>query len=150
MLRESCANKYLRTGFYFSTALSIMHLPLLLSIFGRCIPTSLGAFFYYISCLLGALLGTAVIIYCNYKYIRIMETGNLKKYNIPLLLSVSIFLFIIFPLILEKFLGEAGWILFIAVYFLFLPWIIFMIYSATAHFIQCVDMNRGSKLPQYY
>jgi hypothetical protein len=150
MLRVSWANKYLRTGLFFSIALSITHIPLLLCAFAVYIPDIVDtgypvSYMLIVACLLGAILG---IIYCNYRYIKKREASEKKASNVPLLLSVNIFLFILFPLILSKSLGEAGLGFYFAVFYLFVPWIIFIILSATAHFIQCVSLNSGSQLPQ--
>jgi ABC-type uncharacterized transport system YnjBCD permease subunit len=150
MLRESWANKYLRTGLFFSIGLSITYVPLLLCVFGRFIPEIVYSgypvsYILIVSCILGAVLG---IIYCNYRYIKKRETSEKKASNVPLLLPGNIFLFIFFTLILSKPLGEAGLVFALAVFYLFIPWLIFIIFSATAHFVQCVSLNRGSQLPQ--
>ena len=150
MLRESWANKYLRTGLFFSIALSIIHLPLLLCVYLLYVeklhkfdPSLLPS---VVLCLLSAMLG---IIYCNCKYIRKMEKSDVKISNVPVLLTLNTLCSIFFLFILS--ISGSDWVglmLSFVMYWLFIPWIIFFILSATAHVVQCVRLNRGSQLPQ--
>jgi 4-amino-4-deoxy-L-arabinose transferase-like glycosyltransferase len=78
-----------------------------------------------------------------------MATSHLRKYNLALMLPVNIVIFIFSLHIAQQLpLGMAWFLFYVTSLYLSVPWMLFMLFSASAHFTQCVDINRGSKVPQ--
>ena len=144
------SHKYSRSGLLFSVALSIMHFPLLSSICAYILDKHngylhLSMYSFFAWAFLLAITGTGLLAYSNYAYIRKMKNSENKKYNVFLLLSINISLLFLILNSTVAIIGDAGMLWAAASSLMFLPWLIFMLCSASSHLIQCVDFQ--TKLP---
>ena len=147
------ANKYLRSGLFFSIALAIMHFPILFSICAYILERHhmylhSHIYSFFSGAALLAIPETGLLAYLNYLYIRKMEKSANKKYNVFLLLVVNISFSFLLLENMSSSLGDSGMLWAITALLLSLPWLIFILFSASSHLVQCTDLSSESKIPQ--
>ena len=122
---EKNQKKYLISGLFFSFALSITYLPVLLSIVDG---SSWGE--HYVDEPLVILFITLI----NFIYIAIIGHNRFRSWNL-LLIPINIILTFIIPFLLSQFmtLKMEGNVFAFSLIFLFIPWVILMLITSGIH-----------------